>query len=117
MVNSDKETKHFKVVWGKVLGIPVGTATPITDEGQRIFVKHFVPIFVLIGTSIFGTKLTDDRGLTFIVFMLSWFGSVFIGFLLWRQIKKTAIFEREYFLKKTDKTNQNKSETNDKPPH
>ncbi|MEP3653558.1 MAG: hypothetical protein ABJO36_01570 [Litorimonas sp.] len=99
-MNSDAEEKHFKVVYGKVLGIPVGTATPITEEGHSILGKYFVPAFLLIGLSVFGSRLSDDPGSTLILFMAGWFGAAFTGFLFCRQLKKTGEFHREYFFKK-----------------
>ena len=103
MNSSDYGEKHFKVVYGKVLGIPVGTATPTTDEGHRIFNKHFFPAFLLIGVSVFGTKFTQDAALSLILFMIGWLGAAFIGLLFCRQLKRTGEFEREYFFKKNRK--------------
>jgi len=50
---SEDEPKHFKVVYGKVLGIPVGSAEPITPKGKRIFIKYSIPFFVPIGIGVF----------------------------------------------------------------
>ncbi len=103
MVDSDADKKHFKVIYGKVLGIPIGTATPTTDEGHAILVRYFTPAFLLVCLSIFGTRLVNDTGLTLILFVLGWLGAAFTGFLFCRQLKKTGDFQREYFFKKNRK--------------
>ena len=88
------EQKHFKVVYGKVLGIPVGSAEPITVEGKRIFAKYFVPFFLAIALGVFFS--TGNA----LFFMTCWFMAALTSYLFIRQLKDTAIFERQYFFKR-----------------
>jgi len=91
---SEDEPKHFKVVYGKVLGIPVGSAEPITPKGKRIFIKYSIPFFVPIGIGVFFSGANAK------LFLACWFIAAFSGYLFIRQLKNTAIFERQYFFKR-----------------
>lgn len=91
---NEDEKKHFKVVYGKVMGIPIGSAEPITPEGKRILTKYFVPFFVSIGIAVF---FSGSNG---ILFMMCWCIAAFTIFLFIRQLKNTAIFERQHFFKR-----------------
>jgi len=85
------EQKHFKVVWGKTLGVPLGSFTPVTPKGNLIFVKYFAPFALGILTALY-----SKSG---IVFVIGWCFSAFMALLFIRQLKSTAIFERQYFFK------------------
>ena len=102
MNKSDRDQKHFKVVYGKVLGMPVGSATPITQQGHRIFGKYFAIEFLLICIGLLGVRVIENPGMQILVFLTSWIGIVFVGFLFYRQLKKNGEFERIYFFKKTN---------------
>lgn len=91
---NEDEQKHFKVRYGRVMGIPVGSAEPITPEGKRILTKYFVPFFVSIVIAVF---FSGSNGL---LFMTCWGVAAFTSYLFIRQLKHTAIFERQYFFKR-----------------
>ena len=96
------EQKHFKVVYGKVFGIPTGSATPITDEGNRIFKKHFNPFIAFIFIALLSMNFITNPAHSIIVFILCWFAAAFTIYLFIRQLKHTATFERQYFFKKNN---------------
>ena len=97
------EQKHFKVVYGKIFGIPIGSATPITDEGNRVFTKYFIPFFISCGAGIFSNKLTSNPSLSTLIFIVGICIAFFTAYLFIRQLKHTATFERQYFFKKNNK--------------
>jgi len=97
-MNKDQQ-KHFKVVYGKVLGIPVGSAEPISPEGKRIFIRYFAPFLIAIFLGIFVTKIIGSSRNQALFFMLCWCIAALSTYLFIRQLKHTAIFERQYFFK------------------
>jgi len=102
MNNIGGEQKHFKVIYGKVLGIPVGSATPITPQGHKIlskYLKCFIPLCFL---GVFGTHFIKDSNFKLLLFMACWISAFVLFFLFTRQLKKTGEFERQYFFKKPD---------------
>jgi len=90
---SEAEEKHFNVTYGKVLGIPVGSAEPITPEGKRILTKYFIPFFAAIGLGVIFINANAY------FFLACWCIAAFTSYLFIRQLKHTAIFERQYFSK------------------
>ena len=97
---NEDEQKHFKVIYGKVLGIPVGSAEPITPEGKRIFIKYSMPFFIAVFLSVFATKMIESSKNQALFFMLCWCTAALTSYLFIRQLKQTAIFERQYFFKR-----------------
>ena len=101
-MNEDKQN-HFKVVYGKIFGIPTGSATPITPKGNRIFTKYFIPFFIACGTAVFSNKLTSNSTYQAYIFMACSCIAAITAYLFMRQLKHTAIFERQYFVKRNNK--------------